>query len=265
MWLLQEIYIIVLFGHSIVAALKLPESLRQKLPQWLGGAPWYGKPAPYLPEGLEGRGESGGLAFTCTGCSKCCRMDGDVWLAPEESVAICQFLNVDEETFRILYVRNESISRLNDNEKWLCLVRGGGTQEGQGVPEETGNTPDSSEGDPPSSSSAGCVFLDPFGKCSIYPVRPIQCRTYPFWPSLLEDRETWESEAVLPDHELSGDQYLSRRPHRYWSLEEGGCEGINHKDSELVPEEEISAKKRAALRHWERFPDDDIKETTWYL
>ena len=27
-----------------------------------------------------------------------------------------------------------------------------------------------------------CVFFDgPKKKCSIYPVRPFQCRTYPFW------------------------------------------------------------------------------------
>ncbi|HSU67218.1 MAG TPA: hypothetical protein VLJ39_10115, partial [Tepidisphaeraceae bacterium] len=28
--------------------------------------------------------------------------------------------------------------------------------------------------------------------CSIYSVRPLQCRTWPFWHSNLEDRESWE-------------------------------------------------------------------------
>ena len=38
-----------------------------------------------------------------------------------------------------------------------------------------------------------CVFLTDEG-CSIYPVRPLQCRTYPFWPYLLEDRAILEAE-----------------------------------------------------------------------
>lgn len=44
-----------------------------------------------------------------------------------------------------------------------------------------------------------CVFLreDADGKrgCSIYPVRPTQCRTWPFWPSNLKSRSAWESSA----------------------------------------------------------------------
>jgi len=27
-----------------------------------------------------------------------------------------------------------------------------------------------------------CVFLDSRSKCTIYPVRPLQCRQFPFWP-----------------------------------------------------------------------------------
>ncbi len=39
-----------------------------------------------------------------------------------------------------------------------------------------------------------CVFLEG-GKCSVYPARPIQCRTYPFWEELLESEESWKAEA----------------------------------------------------------------------
>ena len=38
-----------------------------------------------------------------------------------------------------------------------------------------------------------CIFLGENG-CSIYEGRPLQCRTYPFWPSIVESRENWESE-----------------------------------------------------------------------
>jgi len=40
-----------------------------------------------------------------------------------------------------------------------------------------------------------CIFLtrDTPGKagCSIYPVRPTQCRTWPFWTDNLKSPETW--------------------------------------------------------------------------
>ena len=35
-----------------------------------------------------------------------------------------------------------------------------------------------------------CIFLKE-GKCSIYDVRPRQCRTYPFWPQNLRSPEAW--------------------------------------------------------------------------
>ncbi len=38
-----------------------------------------------------------------------------------------------------------------------------------------------------------CVFLNEKG-CSVYEGRPRQCRTYPFWMSILESEEHWEEE-----------------------------------------------------------------------
>ena len=38
-----------------------------------------------------------------------------------------------------------------------------------------------------------CVFLDPQSRrCTIYPVRPRQCRTWPFWRSNIESAAAWE-------------------------------------------------------------------------
>jgi Fe-S-cluster containining protein len=39
-----------------------------------------------------------------------------------------------------------------------------------------------------------CVFLDEQMRCRIYKVRPLQCRTYPFWPELMNPR-AWRAEA----------------------------------------------------------------------
>ena len=38
-----------------------------------------------------------------------------------------------------------------------------------------------------------CIFYD--NGCSIYPVRPSQCRAYPFWRFMLRSKETWDEYA----------------------------------------------------------------------
>jgi Fe-S-cluster containining protein len=40
-----------------------------------------------------------------------------------------------------------------------------------------------------------CVFLDARGECGIYPVRPMQCRTYPFWPEIVRRQQGWRRES----------------------------------------------------------------------
>jgi hypothetical protein len=39
-----------------------------------------------------------------------------------------------------------------------------------------------------------CHFLTTQG-CSIHPAKPTQCRRYPFWPELVENRVAWIAEA----------------------------------------------------------------------
>jgi len=39
-----------------------------------------------------------------------------------------------------------------------------------------------------------CVFLNQQG-CGVYAARPLQCATYPFWPTVLADKKSWELEA----------------------------------------------------------------------
>lgn len=216
---------------ATVDSLSLLRGLRTVLPPALGGLPWYD------------RGSEAGLDFGCTGCGRCCQMDGDVWLAPEEVTNISDRLNISTSKFEESYSRDRRKETETDNQPWLCLLRGDGIG-GVAAMDVAG----------------GCVFLDPVSRqCKIYDVRPVQCSTYPFWPSLLEDREAWDEEAVLADEvQVDGG--------RHWSLEDGGCEGINHPEkSKRISAEEIRLKRKIALDHWLRFPDNDIKETTWYL
>lgn len=218
---------------------------------------------PWYEEGLE---------FSCTGCGKCCQVDGDVWLAPEEISSILSFLKMDHyhlDEFRRKYIRaeispakKETNRKLNDLNSWMCLKRKEGS----------------------------CIFLDNARKCTIYDVRPVQCQTYPFWPSVLESPQTWNEESVLPDYIPINNANMDR----YWSAEHGGCEGIgigrlidlaaqmSHEDlnstdlnqlllkaeshvESVVSKNEINKKRKMAKLHWKRFPIDEIKSSTWYL
>jgi Fe-S-cluster containining protein len=73
---------------------------------------------------------------------------------------------------------------------------------------------------------SACIFLDmETNHCQIYPVRPIQCSTYPFWTSILESEYHWNTEVRRMDDDVS-----SSLP--AWTEEDGGCEGMKILDEE---------------------------------
>ena len=218
---------------------------------------------PWYEEGLE---------FSCTGCGKCCQVNGDVWLAPEEITTIIQYMSKDPngnvssiDEFKKKYVKSQIVPTNKDGSRsqslsWMCLKR---------------------------NEHGSCIFLDSFGKCSIYDARPVQCLTYPFWPSLVDDPQAWREEQVFPDNIALVDETHGR----HWSPDHGGCEGIGRlidvvaeigaenfeKDdldrllehekstSNLIARDEIASKRKLARKHWKRFPSKEIKKSTWYL
>jgi Fe-S-cluster containining protein len=102
-----------------------------------------------------------GLSFTCTQCGNCCTgSQGYVWVSPRDQAAIADHLGLDPEVFLKRYTRR--IAHL------LSLV-------------------DKPNGD--------CIFLSEDHRCSIQPVKPRQCLTFPFWPRLTASRENWEETA----------------------------------------------------------------------
>lgn len=102
-----------------------------------------------------------GLNFGCTGCGKCCTgSPGFVWLTEEEVSVISDYLAIPREQFLKEYTRKH-FGR-------LALIEKG--------------------------SDYDCVFLEDKKKCTIYPVRPQQCRTYPFWHGVLATPESWRNE-----------------------------------------------------------------------
>ena len=121
-----------------------------------------------------------GLHFTCTECGKCCTGSGGrVWVSEDEAKDIASYLKISLKDFKRRYTRMR--------EGRLCLAE------------------KKSEGNP-------CIFLEN-KRCQIYPARPNQCRTYPWWPENLNTPESWQSCATV-------------------------CEGIN-KDAALVQYSDI--------------------------
>lgn len=99
-----------------------------------------------------------GLRFTCTQCGDCCTGEpGFVWVTAEELNAIATYLGQPVSEVRKFYSR---------------IARGKRT-----LREKT---------------NGDCIFYDRGQGCTIYPVRPAQCRTWPFWHSNLETPEHWE-------------------------------------------------------------------------
>lgn len=93
------------------------------------------------------------FAFACQRSGNCCSIPGGhVRVDASEAAVIAAFLGVDEATFRRRFVKQD----------------GHTLQDGMG---------------------SRCVFLKdgPHVECSIYSVRPQQCRTWPFWPEALAD------------------------------------------------------------------------------
>ncbi len=109
-----------------------------------------------------------GLSFSCTQCGNCCTGPaGYVWFSDDEADAIAKHLGIDRSTFLRRYThRIDNRRSLNEHQ----------TEHG-----------------------LDCVFLsrteDGKAQCGIYPVRPTQCRTWPFWPENLKKPENWRRAA----------------------------------------------------------------------
>jgi len=100
----------------------------------------------------------GGLRFQCTQCGSCCTgAPGFVWISDEELDTLAEFQGEPREHVEKFYTRQIGERR---------------------------SLRERANGD--------CVFYDKAAGCTIYPVRPGQCRTWPFWDSNVRTPEDWE-------------------------------------------------------------------------
>jgi len=102
-----------------------------------------------------------GLCFECQQCGDCCSgAPGYVWVKPDDIRRIAEFLEQPNGWLGKEHVRRIRLSySLNE------LPNG------------------------------DCVFLERRNgraTCRIYPVRPVQCRTWPFWPINVKAAQNWQ-------------------------------------------------------------------------
>jgi Fe-S-cluster containining protein len=98
-----------------------------------------------------------GLRFECTQCGECCRLPGGkIIVTYKDLKQIANYLDLNnEELLKKFCTTNRNNIFLKDSDKNYC------------------------------------IFLED-NHCRIYEVRPLQCRTFPFWPENLKSKYRWK-------------------------------------------------------------------------
>jgi len=93
------------------------------------------------------------MRFACQpGCTRCCTQEGWIWLSAEDVPRLAAFRGMSTDEFQRVYVYST---------KHTIRLR---------------------------MHKGKCPFLEAEG-CSVHPAKPTQCRAFPFWPEILEDKK----------------------------------------------------------------------------
>jgi uncharacterized protein len=118
-----------------------------------------------------------GLQFTCSQCGNCCSgPPGYVWITEEEIAKLAQFLKISRKKLLEKYCRKIGSqfslkeSRHPQHGGYDCVFV-------KEIPAER--------------SDASQQVTHARRICSIYSVRPLQCRTWPFWEGNLASPKAW--------------------------------------------------------------------------
>ena len=109
-----------------------------------------------------------GLRFSCTRCSACCRYEsGYVFLSGKDAFLLGTTLKMGYSEFTKAYCRwvpgEKGKSKLSLREKF----------------------------------NKDCIFWSPEkAACSVYEARPVQCRAFPFWSSVVASEYNWKLTAI---------------------------------------------------------------------
>jgi hypothetical protein len=141
---------------------------------------------------------AGGLHFECVECGQCCSGPGEgcIWITRPEIARLAVFVGLDAEEVHGRYLRRVG--------RRTTIIEQRGTRD--------------------------CVFLTKMGRrrgCAIYPVRPNQCRTWPFWTTNLRTADDWNMAGLRCPGINRGRSYTFeeietiRRRTRWWDDEPG--------------------------------------------
>jgi uncharacterized protein len=101
------------------------------------------------------------VRFACQrGCINCCTQEGRIYITEDDLVRAAKFVGLTPKAFEkkhVVRTRHELRFRKPRDKQ--------------------------------------CPFLKGSG-CSIHPAKPTQCRTFPFWPELLEREVEWQEAAT---------------------------------------------------------------------
>ncbi|MDR2403148.1 MAG: YkgJ family cysteine cluster protein [Spirochaetaceae bacterium] len=107
-----------------------------------------------------------GLQFSCIRCSACCRYEpGYVFLSGKDVESLSIALQMEHNEFAETYCR------------W---IPGSGGMIHLSLKEK---------------SNYDCIFWK--DGCSVYHARPLQCRTFPFWPANVASAAAWRGVAAV--------------------------------------------------------------------
>lgn len=111
------------------------------------------------------------IRFKCTKCSHCCYGGKYAYVraGSDEIEKIIAFMEIDADKFKSEYLIKLVDHGYGIRMKYSVLAKA-------------------------LNKKGHCMLLNSEGKCSVYPVRPTQCRTYPFWPEILISEEKWNNE-----------------------------------------------------------------------
>ena len=103
-----------------------------------------------------------GLNFQCTACGACCSGAGIVRMSVKDILLLAKHTQRSEEDFVDTYLERKKGS-------WILKQN---------------------------LHNGDCIFLEEH-RCSIYEARPTQCRTFPWWPTVLTSADKWKDTARL--------------------------------------------------------------------
>ena len=143
--------------------------------------------------GQAGPWYADGLKFTCTQCGNCCTGGpGFVWMSRAEVERLAEFLGQSPE-----YVVKRYCRRIGDRLSLKETHTPQGLYDCVFLKQEPGRATPENPNPPPRRI------------CTIYPVRPLQCRTWPFWPENLASPENWARASRRCPGMGEGDRHFS--------------------------------------------------------